>query len=203
MPMIRAEANVLDRRIDVCRQLDAELPKRCGKCHVMRLSLSRFLLAGKLCIQPRPGHFPVAFGCLLRNSEDFRCFFEAQSAEVAQLHDAALTAVDFSQATQCAIQYGHFDAALLYLEHRVIEWDEHRISAALSAPPSARMVHQYTADQVCGEREEMRSILALDFAGSNQLYVDLVSQCSGFQALEGSPAEVASCDPPEFRIHKG
>src|SRR5215475_13108671 len=47
----------------------------------------------QLSIQPGPGNTPVAFNRFLRNSQDLRNFFNAQTAKVAKFDDPALARV--------------------------------------------------------------------------------------------------------------
>jgi len=81
------------------------------------------MLAGELGIQPRPGDLPISLGGFSRNSQHLRGFFHTQSTEVTQFNQTALTAIDFSQRSQSAIECDHFNPASLYFHKHLIEWD--------------------------------------------------------------------------------
>src|SRR4029077_15886153 len=127
---------------------------------------------------------------------------QAHSHEVAQLDQAALTAINLSQRFKGTIQCHHFDPARFYFQQHFIEWDLQRFSATLGAPPPACMVHQNMADHLCAKREEMRSVLASDSPCARELKVDLISQRGGFQTLPEAPSQILPTDPPEFRIQE-
>jgi hypothetical protein len=79
----------------------------------------------------------------------------------------------------------------------------HGVSASLGVPCVTRVVYQNAADHLRAQCKEVDAVFAPDALGANQFQIRFVGQCSRFQRVIGSAAQVLSRDPSEFRIDCG
>jgi hypothetical protein len=153
--------------------------------------------------EPRPGHPPVALHGVDGEPQDFGRFLDGESSKVAQLHHAALAAVEPGQFVERLVQGEEIDVAGGRFRHAFVERHAQRLPAALGEAAAAGVVHQDAPHHLRAQRQEVRAALAAKPPGTDQLEVGLVDQCRGFETKAGAPApEVPVRDPPQRRIHE-
>src|SRR5215471_4321149 len=107
---------------------------------------SRLLFAGKLGQKLGPGHPPVAFSRVQRNSKDLGRFLNAQSAKVAQFHHSPFPGIDSSECLECRIRREHFNPAGLRRHEHLVERQALGISSRFGETATARMVDKDAPD---------------------------------------------------------
>ena len=119
------------------------------------------------------------------DAERFCGLVDAQSAEVAQLHDLALTLVECRQCPERIVERNDVEARPASDGQRFVEGHVHIAAAAFALPPRARDVHQYPAHQLGGDGEEVRTALPSDTARIDEPHVGFVDERGGLKRVAG------------------
>ena len=110
---------------------------------------------------------PVAHDGDCGHAQRFCGFVDAQSAEVAQFHDLALTFVECGQRIECIVERNHVEGGLAGDDQRFVQRHLNDVAATFAFLPRARNVHQDPSHQLCRNGEEMGAVLPLA-RGSNR-----------------------------------
>src|SRR5262249_11711372 len=96
-----------------------------------------------------------------RYSQHFRCVFNRESSEEAELHDATLLLVELCQFGKRDVEFQNVEVTLFGKSNGAVETEARRISTALGRFATAGVFYQDLAHDARGDSEKMCAALPL------------------------------------------
>src|SRR5687767_4339026 len=132
--------------------------------------------------QPGARGSPLPLDGALRKIEELGHLAHLEAAEETQLDDATLALVGRAQLGQGLIEIEHLGRVLGTPGEGLVEGDPQAAAAALETTLRARMVDQYLAHRLGGQREEVLAIAPAVALAAEELEEGLVDQRSGLES---------------------
>src|SRR5262245_61562523 len=126
---------------------------------------------------------PVTLDRRGSNTKNVCCFFDGESAEVAQLDHASFLWINRGQRLERVIQRNQFRASFDCSIDIFIQREFLKILATLLSIMLARMIYQQATHYLCGNSEKMRTILPVNPRLIDETQVCLMNQCGRLQSV--------------------
>src|SRR5579883_61281 len=112
--------------------------------------------------QPEFRRSPFTFHGGRRNSHHFRGFLDRESAEIAELDDAALLRIEFGELLKSTVQLQDIHPRIGKHAQRILEPDRLAKALAFGGLIGASMIDQDAAHHAGGNAQEMSAVLPVD-----------------------------------------
>jgi hypothetical protein len=140
-------------------------------------------VAAHFAAQPDFGELPVAHDRFRRHFDDGSRFLDRQSAEEAELDDAAFAIVDFRQRVQRLVERDELFAWRVADDQLLVELDAFRESASFLRVSRARVVDEDPPHDAGAHGKKMRAVVPCHILGVDQSKVGLVHERGRLQAV--------------------
>src|SRR5207302_1886551 len=136
-----------------------------------------------LPVQPESRGCPVAFHCRGRNSQDVGSFFNRESTEETQFHDALLLRIELRELPQRVIERNQIEAFRSAELSRLLQFQFVNTATAFARLMTARMIHQDVPHDLRGNRKEVRLTRELNPTVTQQSKIGFVDQRRALQSV--------------------